>query len=823
MPNKKTPQDPHASREAANYDNPIPSREFILDLLEQLGEPLSRRRLAERLQLDDDQQQEALRRRLRAMERDGQLLRNRRGAYGIVSKMDLVPGRVQAHRDGYGFVATEDDGEDLYLNSRQMSTVFDGDQVLCRVSGIDARGRREGVIVEVLSRNTQQVVGRLYRESGVLFVVPDNNRITQDIFIAPENTLDAPIGHYVVVEIIDQPGWRAHPTGKVVEVLGEHMAAGMEIDVAIRSHDIPHEFAAASLAQAEACQEPAAADLAGRIDLRDLPFITIDGEDARDFDDAVYCEPKKGGGWRLWVAIADVSHYVTVGSALDQDAHQRGTSVYFPERVVPMLPEVLSNGLCSLNPEVDRLTMVCEMTISARGKLSGYRFMEGVIHSHARLTYTKVAAMLDPEAEQSATLRQRYQPVLPVIEQLHALYKVLRKAREQRGAIDFDTVETRIVFGPDRKIETIVPVQRNDAHKLIEECMLCANVATARFLDKHAIPALYRVHEGPSEKKLEALRAYLGELGFNLGGGDKPSPNDYQAVMEQIASRADAPVIQIMLLRSLSQAVYQPANEGHFGLHYPAYTHFTSPIRRYPDLLVHRAIRYLLRSGKASKHMLRAEGAAKLNKAQIYPYDFADLMALGEHCSMTERRADDATRDVVSWLKCEYLQEHVGDSFAGVVAAVTSFGLFVELRDLYVEGLVHVSSLASDYYHFDQAKQRLIGERSRQSFKLGDAVTVKVARVSLDDKKIDLQLIDHQGGKQKRASAKPERNAGKKKTRGGKTATTAKKNTANKKKSGKPKKTGKVSAKKTASKGKKASSMSAKKGAAKAVRKRKRN
>ena len=757
---RKTPQDPHAGREAAKYDNPIPSREFILELLETAGEPLSRQQLAERLRLHDDEQLEALRRRLRAMERDGQLLRNRRGAYGITSKMDLIPGRVQAHRDGFGFVIPDGGGDDLYLNSKQMSTVFDGDQVLCRVAGIDPRGRREGVIVEVLQRNTRQVVGRLYQESGALFVVPDNNRINQDIFIAPENRLGAPIGHYVVVEILNQPGWRSHPTGKVVEVLGEHMAAGMEIDVAIRSYDLPHVFSEQAMAEAGRQQEPGPEEIRQRVDLRKLPFVTIDGEDARDFDDAVYCESKLWGGWRLWVAIADVSHYVQLDTVLDQEAKQRGTSVYFPERVVPMLPEVLSNGLCSLNPDVDRLTMVCEMTISSKGKLSGYRFFEGVIHSHARLTYNKVAAMVDPEHANHQNLTERYRNVLPHIQQLHKLYKALRKARDKRGAIDFDTVETRIVFGPDRKIETIVPVQRNDAHKMIEECMLCANVATARFLEKHKVPALYRVHEGPNEKKLESLRAYLGELGMDLRGGDKPTPEHYQEVLSQIADRPDAPVIQIMLLRSLSQAVYQPANEGHFGLHYPAYTHFTSPIRRYPDLLVHRAIRHIIRSKTASKQVLRVKGVNPMPKEAIYPYSLADLVVLGEHCSMVERRADDATRDVVAWLKCEYLQEHVGDSFDGVVAAVTNFGLFVELTELYVEGLVHVSSLASDYYHFDPAKQRLVGERTRISFKLGDKVVVKVARVSLDDKKVDLEMVSHQGGTRsgganKRGTGKP--------------------------------------------------------------------
>jgi len=750
--NKNTPvSDPHASREAEKYEKPIPSREFILETLEQAGGPLNKNQLARLLSVSDVAQLDALRRRLRAMERDGQLMRNRKGAYGLPSKMDLVTGRVQAHRDGYGFVMLEGGGDDLFINGKQMSTVFDGDIVLCRAGEKDHRGKREGVIVDVIKRNTQQVVGRLYREGGVIFVIPDNNRITHDIFIAPEDTAGADMGEYVVVELLTQPAWRVHPTGKVIEVLGQHMAPGMEIDVAIRSHDIPHVWSDAVLEEAAKLDdEPLDTDKHDRIDLRELPFVTIDGEDARDFDDAVYCEAKAGGGWRLWVAIADVSHYVNCGSALDQEAVVRGNSVYFPERVIPMLPEGLSNGLCSLKPDVDRLCMVCEMTISSSGKLSGYQFYEGVIHSHARLTYNKVGAMLNEEHAQYDELTQRYSSLLGDIRQLHALYKVLRLARSKRGAIDFETTETRIVFGADKKIETIVPVERNDAHKLIEECMLCANVATAKFLEKHEVPALYRVHEGPSEEKLANLRAYLAELGFNLGGQAKPSPKDYQQLMEQIVDRADASIIQTMMLRSLSQAVYQPENLGHFGLSYEGYTHFTSPIRRYPDLLVHRAIRHVIRSQQPSKHVRRVETAKALNKKVIYPYDIHALLGLGEQCSMTERRADDATRDVIAWLKCEYLQEHVGETFAGVISAVTGFGFFVELTDIYVEGLVHVSALDRDYYHFEPAKQRLVGERAGRTFHLGDEVQVQVVRVSLDDKKIDLELAGHSGKPRKR-------------------------------------------------------------------------
>ena len=743
MAKRPIDHDPHAQREAKKYENPIPSREYIIELLEQADAPMNRNQISRMLSLKDYDAAEALRRRLKAMERDGQLMRNRKGQYCLVAKMDLIKARIQAHRDGYGFAIPEDGSEDFYLNSRQMSQVFDGDIVLCRANGVDQRGRREGVIVEVIKRNTQQLVGRYAEENGIAFVIPDNTRIQHDIFVAEgEGELKPEAGQYVVVELLTQPQWRARPTGKIVEIMGEHMAAGMEIDVAIRSHEIPYLWPDGVVAESEQlADEPTEQDKLGRIDLRELPFVTIDGEDARDFDDAVYCEVKKSGGWRLWVAIADVSHYVKVGSALDKEALNRGNSVYFPERVVPMLPEALSNGLCSLKPEVDRLCMVCEMTISAKGNLTGYKFYEGVIHSHARLTYTKVGAMLDPEHGKHEELCQRYADLLPHIMHLHDLYHALKAQRKVRGAIEFETTETRIVFGPDRKIADIVPVHRNDAHKLIEECMLCANVATAKFLEKHKLEALYRVHQGPTEERLKNLRDFLGEQGLDLPGGEEPSPGDYQTVMAQIQDRPDAHIIQTMMLRSMQQAVYQPENEGHFGLNYEGYTHFTSPIRRYPDLLVHRAIRYIVRSQPGHKTVRSVEGVEPLPRKIIYPYQLQDLLVLGEQTSLTERRADDATREVVAWLKCEYLQDKVGEVFQGVVSAVTGFGLFVELTDVYVEGLVHVSALDSDYYSFDQAKQRLVGERTRTTFQLGDELTVKVVRVNLDDKKIDLELV----------------------------------------------------------------------------------
>ena len=742
--------DPEAAREAEKYDNPIPSRELILAHLAERGSPASREQLVEEFGLDTEDQLEALRRRLRAMERDGQLIYTRRGTYAPVDKLDLICGRISGHRDGFGFLVPDDGSDDLFLSPAQMRLVFDGDRALVRVAGLDRRGRREGSIVEVISRAHESIVGRYYEENGIGFVVADNPKIQQEVLVTPGRTAGARIGQFVEIKITHWPTQRFQPQGDIVEVIGNYMAPGMEIDVALRSYDIPHVWPEAVVKEARKLKpEVEEKDKEKRIDLRHLPFVTIDGEDARDFDDAVYCEKNSSrwklfsGGWKLYVAIADVSHYVKVGSALDAEAVVRGNSVYFPERVVPMLPEELSNGLCSLNPHVDRLAMVCEMTMSKSGQMVDYKFYEAVIHSHARLTYNKVSLMLeDPKSSEGKSLRSEYKEVLPHLNQLYALYQVLAAARHERGAIDFETQETRIIFGEGRKIAEIRPTQRNDAHKLIEECMLAANVATARFMQDHQIPSLYRVHGGPPPERLEKLNAFLGELGLSLQRGkskDGPSPKDYQRLLESIRERPDYHLIQTVMLRSLSQAVYSAQNEGHFGLNYEAYTHFTSPIRRYPDLLAHRAIRSVIRSKRDTKHVERA-GAAVMPKARIYPYDEATLEKLGEQCSMTERRADEATRDVVNWLKCEFMQDRVGETFPGGITAVTGFGIFVELRDIYVEGLVHVTALPADYYHFDPVHHRLSGERSGRSFRLGDSVEVKVMRVDLDERKIEFEL-----------------------------------------------------------------------------------
>jgi len=693
-----------------------------METLQELGVPLDMEGIAEQLELRDGEQLEALRRRLLAMERDGQLVRNRKGNYCLVNKRDLIVGRVIGHPDGFGFLKPDDGGDDLYLSFKEMRPLFHDDRAVVRVTGVDRRNRLEGAVVEVLERNTRAVVGKLYQEGGVGFVVPDSKRLSKDIVI-PSNALGgARQGQMVVAEILDQPTKRTPPIGRIIEILGDHMGPGMETDIAIRAHNIRNSWPEEVEHETAALKpEVAEGDKRDRVDLRPLPLVTIDGADARDFDDAVYCEPKPKG-WRLLVCIADVSHYVTPGSALDREARLRGNSVYFPDRVVPMLPEPLSNGLCSINPKVDRLCMACELYIDKSGKVTRSRFFRAVMRSHGRLIYDDVAAMLEGDPE----LCRQHAELLPHLHNLHQLYQMLQAQRAERGAIDFDTTETRIEFNSQKRVERIVPVVRNLAHRLIEECMLAANVAAARFLLRKKLPALYRIHEGPAKEKLADLREFLGELALSLPGGDKPQAADYAQLLEQVQGRPDSHLIQTVLLRSLSQALYSSDNVGHFGLSYPAYTHFTSPIRRYPDLIVHRAIKHLLDDG----------GAAD------FDYTKPDLQGFGEHCSSTERKADEATRDALDWLKCEYMQDKVGETFNGIITSVNSFGVFVELENIYVDGLVHITALDNDYYHYDPVGHRLTGERTGKVLRLGDPLSIVVANVNLDERKIDFLPAD---------------------------------------------------------------------------------
>lgn len=718
----KKSNDPFYKREKDKYPVPVPSREYIMQTLEEYGRPMSRNQLLDKLGVVKEEEQEVLGFRLKAMLRDGQIMQDRRGRYCLLKRINLRRGTVQGHPDGFGFFIPDDDSDDMVLSPTEMRMVMHGDVVLAYEHGLDRRGRAEAKIHEVVEHANQSVVGRFFTEHGVGFVIPDNKRLTQDISVPIEFAASAKNGQMVLAEIVAFPSKRNQAIGKVIQILGDHMAPGMEIEVSIHAHNIPVQWPDKALEEvARIPQQVTPEEIANRTDLRHLPFVTIDGEDAKDFDDAVYCYRKDKGGFQLYVAIADVSHYVRPDSALDEEAQKRGNSVYFPGKVIPMLPEALSNGICSLNPKVDRLCIVAEMSIDDEGKINRSRFYRAVFHSQARLTYTQVADWVNAGKTDAA-----HEPIWPALKDLYALYQCLHKARKLRGAIDFDTTETRIEFDESRKIERIVPVVRNDAHRLIEECMLAANVATARFLHKAKIPMLYRVHSAPDEEKLAALRMFLGEMGYKLGGGKKPSPKDYQQTMETLAGKPEKHLIETVMLRSLKQAQYLEENDGHFGLAYPAYTHFTSPIRRYPDLLIHRAIGHLI------DH----------HESIPFNYSMEEMNKIGKLCSSTERRADEATREVVSWLKCEYMQDKVGQIFKGRISAVTGFGIFVELDDIYVEGLVHVTSLRNDYYALDAVKHRLVGERSGQVYRLGDRMTVLVTRVDLDERKIDFDLVD---------------------------------------------------------------------------------
>lgn len=733
-------RDPDRESEAARYAHPLPSRNLILEILEQSPEPLTLDELIAHFGLNKLSEQEALAKRLVAMHREGQLVpADRRGAYRPTGqeaqkppRPDLVEGKVTLHKDGYGFLASESGGPDVFLPPRQVRGLMHGDRARVRVTETDAKGRREGALVAVIERGITRVVGRLQGNQGVFTVIPSNPR-QPEVIVPPADRGGARHGQMVVAELTAPPNERSLPLGKVVEILGEHLAPGMEIQAAIRSHNLPYDWPDAVEHEALAIPDTVQpAQIEGRVDLRGLGLMTIDGADARDFDDAVYAETIRGGkgGWKLWVAIADVSAYVRPGAPLDAEAQNRGTSVYFPENVIPMLPEKLSNGLCSLNPQVDRLCLVCEMNVGRDGEIGKSRFYEAVMHSQARLVYEEVAAILEdpkgPEAE------RRGAAVVKPLQTLQAVFQALFAAREKRGAIDFEGTETKIVFGAERKIEKIVPVKRTLAHRLIEECMIAANVESARLVEKHAMPALYRIHEEPDADKVLVLREFLAGRGLRLSGGSTPKAADYAATLGQLKGREDAGLVQSVMLRSLMQARYSPDNVGHFGLALSHYAHFTSPIRRYPDLLLHRAIKHVLARGKL----------------KTFGYTQQQMEQLGAHCSTTERRADEATRDVATWLKCEFMRHRVGEEFAGVVTSVAPFGLFIDLEGLYIEGMVHVSNLEGDYYEFDARHQRLVGSRSKRVYALGQRLQVKVTRVSLDERKIDLLIVAAHGAEQ---------------------------------------------------------------------------
>jgi len=694
----------------------------LLSFLVEQQTPLGWLDIIEGLGVDTKRAKKSLSRQLSAMLHSGELLFNRKEQYCLVQQSDLEVGVVIGHADGFGFLKRDAGGDDMFIPPREMRGVMNGDRIVASRGKLNRQGKIEARVVEILERKVKTVVGRFFNVMGVFHLEAENKRIFQHICIPADSTLGAKDGQIVMAEITRYPSSRSQTFAKVIEVMGDHMAPGMEIDMAIRSYDLPNGWSQAVLDEAQCFNsELIEADLSERVDVRALPFVTIDGADARDFDDAVFCK-KTAKGWKLYVAIADVAHYVKPTSSIDREAYERGNSVYFPEKVIPMLPEVLSNGLCSLNPHVDRLCMVCEMRLDEVGEVKSSRFYEAVMHSHARLTYDEVGAIFD---KSSPELTNKHKALLPDLNALHDLYEVMKHAADGRGALEFDTFETRFVFDANRKIKAIEPLVRHDAHRLIEVFMIAANASTASFLTKNKIPNLLRIHDGPSIDRLLKLRGFLAELGLHLEGGDEPKPYQYRQLIANIKSRPDAHLIETVMLRSMSQAMYSPEQKGHFGLALDLYAHFTSPIRRYPDLVTHRAIKHLVKGRKASKFI----------------YTDADMSQFGEHCSHCSRRADEATRDVASWLKCEFMMDKIGEEFNGVVSAVTSFGLFVELEKVFIDGLVHVTSLGDDYYHFDAAKHRLLGERTNKSFRLGDRIKVKVVKVNLDDKKIDLSLL----------------------------------------------------------------------------------
>ena len=746
----KSPKAPSAKTSEANesipdFDPDVPSRENILEALRRAAGPLSPEDLALALDVVRDATQVGYDRRIAAMERDGQITRNRKGLLLLTNKLDFIAGRVQGHRDGFGFLIRDTGGSDLFLSPREMLKVLHGDRVLVKQSG-EYRGKPEATIVEVIERRTNRLVGRFLNERGLTIVVPEDQRIKHDVLIPPGEAGDAQPGQVVLVDIIEQPTRHTQPLGRVTEVLGEVDDPGMEIEIAVRKFDVPVEFSVKAIKQTDKLpDELRKADYKDRIDLRDVPFITIDGEDARDFDDAVYCEPidldevSQQNNWRLLVAIADVSHYVLPEDALDADAQARGTSVYFPRRVIPMFPEKLSNGLCSLNANVDRAVLVCDMVIAGHGPKAGqvtaYQFYNAVIHSHARTTYNQVWEALQHSTGPVAKL---FAKVLPQIQDLHTLFTVLHAARKNRGAIDFDKIETKIVCNELGRIDKIVAHVRNDAHRLIEECMLAANTCAADFMHRSKHPGLYRVHEGPTTERLQALRAFLKTVSLDLAGGDDPQAKDYAALVDRARGRPDFDLLQTMCLRSMQQAIYSPDNMGHFGLSFPAYTHFTSPIRRYPDLMTHRVIKSLL-VGKRYRPQPPDHVVMPGISEQEFEHDTWEK--IGIILSGYERRADDASRDVEAWLKCWFMKERVGEVFSGRVTGVASFGIFVTLDTLHVEGMVHVSELGTEYFQFNDAMHELRGERTGMRYRLTDSVQVQVSRVDLEARRIEFRLV----------------------------------------------------------------------------------
>lgn len=725
--------DPFLEREIEKYDTPVPSREYILKVLAQLkGGSIKRRALMDQFGISDPLLQEAFRRRLKAMVRDGQLIKTTKG-YAAATHMESCEGIIVIEHEGEGYLHTKN-GQKVILSGSSLRGYYDGDRVEAQILAIDSPEKARGRVIRVLEAVTPFVVGRFIEDHELYSVIPLDRKFSTNIIVSKEHKNKANHGDIVQLEILREEKYQSHrgSVGKVIEVLGDLSTSGIEVKIALRKFGIPHVFPKSVISESESFDSQVKIKKKDEHqDLRDLALVTIDGEDAKDFDDAVYCE-KIDRGYRLWVAIADVSYYVKPGSALDKEALNRGNSTYFPGSVVPMLPEVLSNGLCSLKPNVDRLTLVCQMQINEQGVVEQFSFYRGLIKSHARLTYTEVAEVI----KGNKILREQYKSVLSSLENLHALYHIFHQARRKRGAIDFDTIETRILFNREGKIKTIIPQVRNVAHKMIEESMLAANVCAAKFIQKHKRSALYRIHDTPPRDKLTALKHFLAELGLSLSGGEKPQAKDFSKLIDKIQKREDKHMIETVMLRSLSQAQYSPKNIGHFGLAYPAYTHFTSPIRRYPDLLVHRTIMSILDENKN-----RGIKAFFSSKKKEIMYTLHECEAIALQCSETERRSDEATRDAALALKCYYMEDKVGEHFHGIISGVASFGIFVELKDIYVEGMIHVTGLGNEYFEYDPIHHRMIGERTRTMYRLGDPLEVRLVRVDSEAKRIDFELF----------------------------------------------------------------------------------
>src|SRR5450631_1775039 len=719
-------EDPNLEFEKLRYADPIASRELLLKHLSEASEPLTAARLAKRLGLDTDRQRDALAKRLAAMVRDGQAIEGPSG-FATAGEGERVAGRVRGRANGDVLVLPDDGSAPLALARADTATLMHNDRVEVLAVGMNDRGRRIARLIRRTGDGPKRIGGIWHAAQGTGRVEPEDPGHWYTVDVAARLAHGAREGDHVIVEITRRPHGDVPAHGRVVEVLADVRPSDLAARFAILRHDLPEEFPPDVLHEANLFPpEVRAEERAGREDLRELPLVTIDGADAKDFDDAVFAEPVRGGGWRLVVAIADVSYYVRYGSKLDMEARARATSVYFPDRVLAMLPEHLSNHLCSLMPRVERLAFVCDMRVSKAGKLSRGRFYEAVIRSHARLTYDQAWRYLqNPDAPGEQLSPQ----VRTSLRNLHDVYGALKNARDARGALDFRGGEVKARIGDDGKIEGFYAVMRNDAHRMIEECMIAANVKAAVALRTAKAGSLFRVHGQPEDKRVTELQKVLHALQVGATFSAKPTPREFRQLVERLTARPDGLMLEGLVIRSLAQAVYQQTNIGHFGLALEEYAHFTSPIRRYPDLLVHRALKAAVVPQSASGHA----------------YTTAELQVLGTESSQRERRADDASRDVMGYLKCLYMQPRIGETFDATISSALEFGLFVQLKEMPIDGLVHISAIPGDYWQLESGGMGLVGEKTGRRWQMGDEVRVRLSRVDLTQRQIDFELIDADG------------------------------------------------------------------------------